>query len=51
MIDTEAITAELLKIDWAKHLKYGNIKVQIRDGKLAVVFVEETFKIEKSSVV
>jgi len=34
---------ELKKIDWKKHLNYGNVRIQIREGKLTLTAIERTY--------
>ncbi len=35
---------ELEKIDW--HLEYGSVKIQIRNGKLSLLTIERTVKLD-----
>ena len=35
---------ELEKIDW--HLKYGSVKIQIRNGKPTLITIERTVKLD-----
>ena len=37
---------ELEKIDWKKYLEYGNIRIQIRQGKPTLVTIERTVKLD-----
>ncbi len=41
--DTE-LKKELEKIDW--NLDYGSVKIQIRNGKLSLITVERTVKLD-----
>jgi len=34
---------ELEKIDWKKYLEYGNVRVQVRNGKQTLTTVERTY--------
>jgi len=34
---------ELKKIDWKKYLNYGNVRIQIREGKLTLIAIERTY--------
>ena len=34
---------ELDKIDWKKYIKYGSIRVQVREGKKTLVAIERTY--------
>ena len=43
MTDIE-LKKELEKIDWP--IKYGTVKVQIRDGKPTLVTIERTVKLD-----
>jgi len=45
MNDAE-LANDLKKIDWAKHLDFGTIKLQIRDGKATLATIEKTVKLD-----
>jgi len=34
---------EVEKIDWKKYLEYGNIRLQVRAGKLTLTAIERTY--------
>ena len=34
---------ELDKIDWSKYIKYGNVKVQVRQGEKTLTTIERTY--------
>ena len=40
--DGNAIIDLIKKIDWAKVVNYGSVKVQIRQGKATKITIEET---------
>jgi len=42
----EELKKQLEIIDWQKYLKYGSIKLQIREGKLTLITIEHTVKID-----
>jgi len=39
----KALKKELEKIDWKKYIEYGNVRVQIREGKLKLTAIERTY--------
>jgi len=34
---------ELERIDWQKYIKYGSIRIQVRDGKQTLTAIERTY--------
>lgn len=34
---------ELEKIDWEKYLEYGNVRIQVRNGKKTLTTIERTY--------
>ena len=42
--DESAIVEQVRKIDW--RIKFGSIKVQIREGKPTLITIEETIKLD-----
>jgi len=34
---------ELKKIDLTKYLKYGSVKIQVREGRIALTTIERTY--------
>jgi len=43
MNQDKELKEELDKIDWKKYLDYGNIKVQVRNGKETLIAIERTY--------
>jgi len=45
MTDTkdQELKKELDKIDWKLYIKYGNIRVQVREGKKTLTTIERTY--------
>jgi len=47
MIDKDvALKKELEKVDWIKFLEYGIIRVQVRAGKVTLLVIERTIKLD-----
>jgi len=40
------LVKSLEKVDWKKYLEYGSVKLQIREGKLTLITIERTFKVD-----
>ena len=34
---------ELEKIDWRKYISYGNVRIQVREGKRTLTTIERTY--------
>lgn len=45
-IPDEDLKKELDKVDWGRFIKYGNVKVQVRNGKPVTITKEETVKLD-----
>ena len=45
----QELKKELDKIDWQKHLDYGSVKIQIRNGKPTLVTIERTIRLDGES--
>jgi hypothetical protein len=39
----EALKKELDKIEWKKFIRYGNIRIQIREGQKTLTTIERTY--------
>lgn len=39
----EALKKELDKIDWKQFIRYGNIRIQIREGEKTLTIIERTY--------
>ena len=43
-INNDSLTTELQKVRWEKYIDYAQVKVTIKDGKVTMVYIEQSFK-------
>jgi hypothetical protein len=43
-IEDKELKKQLRQIDW--HIKYGSIKIQLRDGEPTLITIERTIKLD-----